>query len=301
MVMAGERNIAWREVQENSRSPLKLESRLSVVILTLNEEHNLPDCLASLTGLDCDVFVIDSGSTDRTIEIALNEGARVASHPFENYSAQRNWAQDQLPDSARWVLHLDADERLTPQLVEEIRHLLTEDPPADGFLLRKRTVFMERWIKHGGHYPSYHLRLFRKSKGFCEERLYDQHFLVSGTVRTLKHDYIDVVCSDLTTWVRRHVRWADLEARQMLSESQGDNAVKAAAFGSQIQRKRWLRQLYGRAPRFIRPFFYFAYRYLFRLGFLDGKEGLIFHFLQGCWFRFLIDARIDEIQRIGNR
>ena len=298
--MAGQLNITWRKVQESSRLPLEQKSRLSVVILTFNEEHNLPGCLASLAGLDCELFVIDSGSTDGTIGIALDAGARVANHPFENYSAQRNWAQNQLPHSARWVLHLDADERLTRELVGEINHLLTEDPLADGFLLRKRTVFMGRWIKHGGHYPSYHLRLFRKSKGSCEERLYDQHFLVPGEVRKLKHDYIDVVCSDLTTWVRRHVRWADLEARQMLAESPGINGIQAAAFGNPIQQKRWLRQLYAKAPPFIRPFFYFCYRYVLRLGFLDGKEGLIFHFLQGCWFRFLIDARIHEIQRIKN-
>ena len=295
--MASELNIAGREVEEGSSLVRAHQSRLSVVILTLNEEHNLPDCIASLRGLNCELFVIDSGSTDRTMGIAVNAGAHVINHPFENYSAQRNWAQNQLPDTSGWVLHLDADERLTPELVAEINHILSEDPAADGFLLRKRTVFMGRWIKHGGHYPAYHLRLFRKSKGSCEERLYDQHFLVPGEVRKLKHDYIDVVCSDLTTWVRRHVRWADLEALEMLSASLPANAVHPAAFGNPIQRKRWLRRLYGSGPLFLRPFLYFGYRYFLRLGFLDGKEGLIFHFLQGCWFRFLIDARIYEISK----
>ena len=295
--MAGEINIASREVEQSSSLAQNRGSRLSVVILTLNEEHNLPDCIASLAGLNCELFVVDSGSTDRTLGIAENAGANVVSHPFENYSAQRNWAQSQVPDRDGWVLHLDADERLTPELVGEINRILSEDPAADGFLLRKRTVFMGRWIKHGGHYPAYHLRLFRRSKGMCEERLYDQHFLVPGEVCKLKHDYIDVVCSDLTTWVRRHVRWADLEAREMLSASPVLNAVHPAAFGNPIQRKRWLRRLYGGGPLFLRPLLYFAYRYFLRLGFLDGKEGLIFHFLQGCWFRFLIDARIYEISK----
>src|SRR6266849_6551457 len=112
--MSGELNIAQREVEERSSLVRDQKSRLSVVILTLNEEHNLPDCIASLAGLNCELFVIDSGSTDRTLEIAVNAAASVLSHPFENYSAQRNWAQSQLPDMGGWVLHLDADERLTP-------------------------------------------------------------------------------------------------------------------------------------------------------------------------------------------
>src|SRR5689334_18313048 len=135
--MASELNIAGREVEEGSSLVRAHQSRLSVVILTLNEEHNLPDCIASLRGLNCELFVIDSGSTDRTMGIAVNAGAHVINHPFENYSAQRNWAQNQLPDTSGWVLHLDADERLTPELVAEINHILSEDPAADGFLLRK--------------------------------------------------------------------------------------------------------------------------------------------------------------------
>jgi len=153
-----------------------VSSPLSVIILTLNEEVNLPRCLESLQALRCKLFIVDSGSIDRTLEIATRNGAAVANHPFENYAAQRNWALDNLPFETEWVLHLDADERLTPQLVNEINEVL-EKPPADvaGFLLRKRTIFMGKWIRHGGHYPSYHLRLFRRHLGRCEARLYDQH------------------------------------------------------------------------------------------------------------------------------
>src|SRR5947208_2995363 len=198
-------------------------STVSVVILTYNEEENLPRCLESVKGLKSEVFVIDSGSTDRTKETAEVAGAQVVQHAFENYAAQRNWAQNNLPIKSEWVLHLDADERLTPELVAEIRERLgragskehgakseelrarsaqlgashqqsaiSHSPRSgelggiDGFLLRKRTFFMGRWIRHGGHYPSYHLRLFRKDKGFCEERLYDQHFVVNVKVEKLK-------------------------------------------------------------------------------------------------------------------
>ncbi len=276
---------------------------LAVVVLTCNEELNLPACLESVRGLGCPVYVVDSGSTDHTLDIARSFGAEVFSHPFENYSAQRNWAQAHLPLETQWVLHLDADERLTTELVEEIRGLFAAAlPGVNGFMLRKRTVFMGRWIKHGGHYPSYHLRLFRRDRGACEDRLYDQHFIVRGRVERLQHDYLDVLTSDLTVWTTRHARWAELEAQEMFARRPQAGQVRASLFGSPIERKRWLRlSPYGRAPLFLRPLLYWLYRYIFLQGFLDGTEGLIFHFLQGFWFRFLVDAKIYEARRTQER
>lgn len=273
--------------------------RVSVIVLAYNEETNLPDCLESLKHLDCEVLVVDSGSTDGTREIARQAGAAIFEHPFETYGAQRNWAQNHLPLAAEWVLHLDSDERLTPELAAEINGILL-NPPADvdGFLFRKRTFFMGRWIRHGGHYPSYHLRLFRKDRGGCEERLYDQHYLVRGNVRKLQHDYMDVLTSDLSVWSTRHVRWAELEAREIVAGYDPDGRVEASPFGNPIERRRWLREgLYWKLPLFLRAFLYWFYRYFLRLGFLDGKEGMIFHFLQGFWFRFLIDAKLFEMQK----
>ena len=276
------------------RSPMRSKS-LAVIILAYNEELNLPSCLGSLQGLDCAVFVVDSGSTDRTVEIARSFGATVVSHPFENYAIQRNWAQSFLPTDAPWILHLDADERLTTELVAEINETMRGPlTGVDGFLLRKRTLFLGRWIRHGGHYPSYHLRLFRKDKGQCEERLYDQHFITSGTIKHLAHDYVDVICADLGTWTMRHRRWAQLEAEQLIKPYTGEAEVIPDFFGNPIQRKRWLKSVYTKCPLFLRPLAYWTYRYIFRVGFLDGKEGLIFHFLQGFWFRFLVDALVFE-------
>jgi glycosyltransferase involved in cell wall biosynthesis len=274
--------------------------QVSVIVLTLNEAPNLSDCLGSLSGLDCEVFVVDSGSTDATVDLARSAGAQVVEHPFETYAAQRNWAQSTLPLRAGWVLHLDADERLTPALVGEIDRVLAQQPRVDGFMLRKRTVFMGRWIRHGGHYPAYHLRLFRTARGVCEERLYDQHFLVDGVVAQLDHDYVDVLTSDIGAWTVRHARWAELEARETLSHASRSGQVRAVFWGNSIERRRWLRQeLFYRCPLFVRPFAYWFYRYFLRLGFLDGTEGLVFHFLQGCWYRFLVDAKIFEIRRQG--
>lgn len=276
-------------------------SRLSVIILTLNEEANLPACLESLSGLETEIFVVDSGSTDKTPEIARRAGALVVEHPFDNYAAQRNWALENLPLRTEWILNLDADERLTPALSSEISELLARPlTNVDGFMLRKRTIFMGRWIKHGGHYPSHHLRLFRRGRGRCEDRLYDQHFLVDGRIESLKQDYLDVLTSDLNTWTQRHARWAEAEARQMLTQGDASFAlrVRSSMRGNPIERRRWLRDgPYAHAPLFLRAFLYWFYRYFLRLGFLDGREGLIFHFLQGCWFRFLVDAKMYELKR----
>jgi glycosyltransferase involved in cell wall biosynthesis len=277
------------------------DRHLSVIILTFNEEANLPACLESLSGLRTEIFVVDSGSTDKTVEIAGRAGALVFEHEFDNYAAQRNWALENLPLRTEWILNLDADERLTPALLSEIKEALARPfIDVDGFMLRKRTIFMGRWIKHGGHYPSYHLRLFRRGRGRCEDRLYDQHFLVDGRIESLKQDYLDVLTSDLSMWTQRHARWAEAEARQMLT--QGDSSlahrVRSNVRGNPIERRRWLRDgPYAHAPLFLRPFLYWFYRYFLRLGFLDGREGLIFHFLQGCWFRFLVDAKIYELKR----
>ena len=273
-------------------------SQLSAIVLAYNEEVNLPQCLESLQRLDCHIWVVDSGSTDRTIEIAHAYGAEVRYHHFDNYAAQRNWALVSLPVNTPWILNLDADERLTPELADEINSTLAQpEVNASGFLLRRRTVFMGRWIRHGGHYPSYHLRLFRVGRGRCEDRLYDQHFLSEGKVERLKNDYIDVIGSSVSTWSLRHVKWAGLEARDILGASSGGQQVTAELLGNPIQRRRWWRSTYTGWPLFFRAFVYWLYRYFLRLGILDGKEGLIFHFLQGFWFRFLVDTMIWEQRR----
>ena len=278
-------------------------ARLTTVILTLNEQANLPDCLQSIAPLASGLVVVDSGSTDETVAIAHATGAHTLEHPFEGYGKQRNWALQNLPVQTEWILNLDADERLTPELAEEIRAVI-ENPPLDiaGYMLRRRTVFRGQWIRHGGHYPNHQLRLFRQGSGVCEDRLYDQHFVVTGRVETLHHDYIDIAAGDLSSWSRRHFRWAAAEVEEQLRNETVYNArVPASLTRGPIARRRWLREkLYGRAPLFLRPIAYFLYRYFLRLGFLDGKEGFVFHCLQGFWYRFLVDAMLWE-KRLARR
>lgn len=274
---------------------------ISVIVLTLNEEANLGPCLESVIAWAGELIVVDSGSTDGTLTIARRYTERIVTHPFENYAAQRNWAQTNLDLAHVWVFHLDADERVTPELAASLQHFFASgaDQRFVGAMASRRTIFMGRAIRHGGHYPVYHLRLFRHDRGRCEDRLYDQHFLVDGPTTRLSGDLIDVITSDLGVWTQRHNRWATLEAQEYLTaaDQTGRRIVQGQLTGNPIERRRWLRGLYGRAPLFMRAFGYFLLRYIVRLGFLDGTEGLIFHFLQGCWYRFLVDAKIYEARQ----
>lgn len=272
-----------------------------MIFLTLNEEANLPRALASLKGLDCETFVVDSGSTDRTGKIAEEAGAKVVEHPFENYGKQRNWALDNLPISAGWVLHLDADERLTP----ELRVVLNEElprqaPEISAFRLQQHTHWMGRWIKHGGFHPFYQARLHRRGRARYEERKYDQRLVPTGRVGQMDAAYVNIVTEDLDTWIARHNRWAMLEAQTVF---RGDGERANVKLGNDpIERRLWLRQkVYYRQPLFLRSLLYFLYRYFLKLGFLDGREGLIFHFLHGFWYRFLVDCKIYELSLRARR
>lgn len=267
--------------------------RPTVILLSFNSEDTLAATLNSARRISDEIFVVDSYSSDQSVELARSLGATVVQHPFENYGAQRNWAIDNLLISSRWQLHLDADECMDEQLIAAIQ-ALPEEPAYDGFFLPRYVRFLGRVLCHGGMNPTWHLRLFRTGSGRCEDRKYDQHFLLlHGKTSKLPGRMIDDIRMSLTEWTTRHNRWADGEVAE-LSSSETRGRVEPDAFGNPIQRKRFLRQRYNRMPLFVRPFALFIYRYFFRLGFLDGTEGLIFWVLQTFWFRFLIDAKIWE-------
>lgn len=278
---------------------------VTAIILTLNEENNLPACLASITGLADEIFIVDSGSTDATVQIAENRGVQVIYHPFEDYSKQRNWALDNLPLRNEWVLQLDADHRVTPELRDILLKEFQAGLPAGvaGFLIRRKIIFLDKWIRWGGHYPVYHAILFQRNKGRCEEKRYDQHFKVDGPVKNLKGDVLNVVTDSLARFTERHNRWSSLEAQDQMDQSyrRRETVVQGKALGTPIEQRRYVKALYERFPLFVRPCIYFFIRYFIQLGFLDGRRGLIYHFLQGFWFRFLVDAKIFELRYLQKK
>jgi len=267
--------------------------KLSVVILTYNSESSIAETLQSIGRLSDDIHVVDSFSKDRSVEIARSFGARLVEHAFENYGAQRNWAMASLPLKYNWQLHLDADERLTPELRQEIMSL-PEEAEVSGFYLPRLMRFLGHPIRHGGLSPTWHLRLFRAGAGACETRKYDQHFYAkTGETRKLNGYMIDDLKMSLSEWTIRHNRWSDAEVEEQLG-GQEESRIAGKLAGNPVERKRYLRMLYDACPLFVRPFGLFFYRYIIRLGFLDGSVGFVFYVLQTFWFRFLIDSKLLE-------
>lgn len=279
----------------------KMKLPVSVIILTYNEEDKIKDCILSVADFASDIFVVDSNSTDKTIVIAKNYTDKIYYHAFDNWANQRNWAQEHLPIKTEWVLHLDADHRVSKNLKEELINIFIsgEDKKYSGFLISRKTIFMGRWIKHGGHYPVYHAVLFKKQFGRCEEALYDQHFIVNGSLKILRADIEDIFVEELRDFVSKHKKWAKLEAANQLALQAATNGkrILGRLTGNPVEKRRFLKNVYMRFPLFIRPFIYFFYRYFLRLGFLDMREGLIFHFYQGFWFRMLVDIEIYKMKK----
>lgn len=268
---------------------------LAVVVLTFNEEKNLDACLASVRGWTRETFVVDSGSTDRTREIATRSGAEVVEHAFETHAKQWTWALDTLPIRSEWVLALDADQRVTPELQQSMAAALAGEPLCEGYFLCRRQVFRGRWIRHGGYYPKYLLKLFRRGRGRVGADLVDHHFHVAGATARLAGDLVEDNRNEasIADWVEKHNRYARLQAADEVARRRTGGS-RGRLFGNPDERVAWLKGIWLRLPLYVRPFGYFLYRYVLRLGFLDGREGFVFHVLQGFWYRLLVDINIEE-------
>jgi glycosyltransferase involved in cell wall biosynthesis len=275
---------------------------LAVIVLTFNEEQNLEACLGSVRGWASEIHVVDSGSTDRTRELAVACGALVAEHPFETHARQWAWALDALPIASEWILALDADQRVTPELQRSIAAALAGGPSVDGYFVCRRQVFRGRWIRHGGYYPKYLLKLFRRGRGQVSADLVDHHFEVTGPTARLDGDLVEDNRNEasIAAWIDKHNRYARLQAADEIARRR-QGAPKGRLFGNPDERTAWLKVRWLRLPLYLRPAMYFVYRYLFRLGFLDGREGFVFHVLQAFWYRLLVDINIEEQLRIESR
>jgi len=265
---------------------------LTVVILTYNEEVNLPHVLDNVKEFAEDIVVLDSHSTDKTLEIAASYGATVYSRTFDDFSRQRKYALEKIRYTTGWIFVLDADEFLTDQLKEEIKQtIVTTD--RDAFYIKRRFYWMGKWIRRG-YYPTWLLRLGRTGSITCDERPINEHLVCkSGNVGKLTEDFVDFNRKSLADWVSKHNHYSDREAFQLISQDGSKETYKF--WGSQYERKRWLRvKVWNRLPPLIRPFLYFFYRYIFRLGFLDGKKAFMYHFLHAFLYRILIDLKYLE-------
>ncbi len=282
---------------------------LTVIILTKNEELNLEKCISSLKQLPKRVVIVDSYSTDRTVKLAKELGADVYEHFFESHAAQFNWALEHVGLNTEWVMKLDADEEFTPELVTEVEEKLEFLPKhVNGIILRRRVYFMGRWLRHGGKYPELLLRIFRTGHGMSELKMMDEHLIITdGEAVTFEKDFADHNNKSLEWWIQKHNWYSDKEVldRQMKVNASkiaagSRDVVEGTAASFQAKIKRHIKNYgYYSLPKFWRAHFYFIYRYYVRLGFLDGKEGKIYTFLQAYWYRFLVDAKLYECEKNG--
>ncbi len=284
-----------------SRSISQSDTKLVGIVLTYNSESSIAKVIEGLLPITDRIVVVDSGSVDSTVNVASKLGCEVVEHPFENYSAQRRWAQGYANlDPMDWVIHLDSDEVLSDELANSIRKAVHQgDGRSDGFLVKRLSYFWGHPIRHGHMNPSWHLRIFRAGKGRCEDRLYDQHFIVDGQAERIDGILHDLQLTNLEVWTASHNRWSSAEAEEFWlarqrSEDESD-VLSENLFGDSRMRKRWIKnRIWYRMPLLVKPFFFFFYSYVIKLGFLDGKAGFVYHVLQAFWFRFLVDAKILE-------
>lgn len=276
---------------------------LSVIILTKNESMHLPRALASVRSIASKVFVIDSGSTDDTVSIAENFGATVLVNEFVNHALQFQWALDNAPIRTNWVMRLDADEYLEDDLRGEIAERLPKlSAEVVGVNLDRKHIFMGRWVRFGGRYPLRLLRIWRHGKGRIESRWMDEHMLVwGGRVVSFKGGFVDENLNDLTFFTEKHNKYATREAidviNQRLKLFPRDLDMSSENTSWQASLKRLMKEgVYNRLPFAFACLLYFIWRYVFQLGFLDGRSGLIYHFLQGFWYRFLVGAKVMELE-----
>ena len=274
---------------------------LTVIILTFNEAKHIERAIFSVRSFASEILVVDSFSTDRTVELARNAGARVLQNRFINQSKQFQWALDNGAVSSDWIIRLDADEIIEPDLAAEIVKRLPSMPSdvvAANF--KRKHIFMSRWIKHGGRYPLVLLRMWRNGHGRVEDRWMDEHIVTwGGRTITLEGGFADACLNDLTFFIDKHNKYATREAIEVLNKRYALRASnERARLGSrQANIKRWIKErLYNRLPLSIGPTGYFLFRFVIQRGFLDGREGLIYHFLQGYWYRFLVNAKVAELE-----
>lgn len=276
---------------------------LAVLILTYNESMHISRALESVKRISSEIIVVDSFSTDSTVALAERYGAKVVQRAFKNQADQFQWALDNIPVSSNWILRLDADEIIEDDLATNISHFL-KSPSEDvaGVNFKRKHIFLGRWIRYGGRYPLILLRMWRKGQGRVESRWMDEHMLVwGGKTITLDGGFSDHNLNDLTFFTDKHNKYASREAIEIINQRRGlfsrDDGVTAGSTSLQASLKRLVKEaIYNKLPYSFSSLAYFVWRYFFQLGFLDGRSGLVYHFLQGYWYRFLVGAKVMELE-----
>lgn len=276
---------------------------ITVIILTFNEELHISRCIENIKPIAQDIIVVDSFSTDKTIEIANKLGAKVFQNTFINHSIQFQWALDNCPINTEWLMRLDADEYLELPLINEILEKLPNfDHTVGGVFLKRKHYFLGRWIKHGDRYPITLLRIWRPGKAHIEQRWMDEHIILDeGYGITLNENFVDDNLNPVSWFIDKHNKYATREMIEIIGHKTNIFSLHKHEYLGDLKFsiKRMIKiNIYNKLPIFFRPILYFFYRYILRLGFLDGIEGFAYHFMQGFWYRCLVDLKCFEAENI---
>lgn len=275
---------------------------LSTFILTYNEEKHIKRAVNNAFKFSKEVYLVDSFSTDKTVEIAKSLGAKVYQNKWENnHSKQVNWGLKNLPFQTEWIFRLDADEYLTDELITEIHQKLSNiDQDISGIVFERKMYFLDVLMEKGMLQMNI-LRLFRNGHGVCEDRWMDEHIVLNqGKTILFENYFVDHNLNPLGWWIEKHNNYSIKEAIELLdieldfNPKKGDSVLNLSA---DAKEKREKKKKYTNLPLFWRSFLYFVYRYIFKMGFMQGKEGFLWHFLQGWWYRSLVDAKVYEIKK----
>ena len=269
---------------------------LTTIILTYNEELHIRRCLENVFRVAKEVFVIDSFSTDRTCEIAKECGAMVLQHKYVNQAQQFQWALDNCPISTGWTLRMDADEYLTDELIDELSSKLPSLPDdVTGCVLPLRVVFMGKMLKHSLHHQVQILRMWRTGAVYMEQRWMDERcVLKSGRAVNMKNSFVDHNLKGLGEFTIKHNGYSNREAFVEINRRYNLTDDKES---DELTSRNRQKSSYYRLPRFLRAFLYFSVRYFLFLGFLDGLRGFVWLTLQAYWYRFLVDAKLYEMEK----
>ncbi|MEJ2881694.1 exosortase Y [Pedobacter sp. GR22-6] len=281
---------------------------ISIIILTYNEELHLPRLISSLSTLHAPTYVLDSYSNDRTLEICKENQVIFAQHRFHNHPQQWDHALKVFPISTPWVICLDADQVLSNELIGLLKVFRNEaHSTIDGIYFNRKNYFRGSWIKYGGYFPKYLLKMFRYGKGWSDlNENMDHRFIVTGKTKVWKSGYLieeNIKENCISFWLTKHNRYSDLLAEEELYKRKYPilPSIHPSLFGAPNNRKLWLKNLWTKLPLYLRPALYLFYRLIIRGGILDGRTGIIFHFLQGFWFRLVVDMKLEELQHKENQ
>jgi glycosyltransferase involved in cell wall biosynthesis len=278
-------------------------TNLSIIVLTHNEDIHLERLLDNLLKLTSNIYVVDSYSTDGTLSILEAKNINYNQNVFVNHSKQINYAIDTNPYQTTWTMRIDADEILSDQLIFELTNKLNtySNSNVNGFYINRKVVFMNKQLNYGNLNPMWILRVWRTGEGFCNEKWMDEKIVLKHpSTMQLKELFFDHNLNSLTWWTNKHNLYSNREAIEILKEKyiRNQNIIEKASNRDLLLFK--LKSIYNMFPMFVRPILLFLYSFIFKLGFLDGKQGLIWNVLQVFWYRFLVDCKVYEVERIHN-